>query len=65
MKLFKVEVYTSCRRKYELFILAGNDVEAKRIVEEESGIDIESFIKIELVDMKYPCLLCEIDITDR
>ncbi len=65
MKLFKVIVVTSSRTKHECFIVAGNDVEAKRIAEEETGLDIISFTGVEQIDMSMPALLCEVDITDR
>ena len=65
MKLFKVTVVTSNRTKHECFIVAGNGIEAKRIAEEETGLDIISFTGVEQVDMSMPTLLCEVDMTDR
>lgn len=65
MKLFKVTCWYSGEYKedtFENFVIAGNGVEAKRIVEEEvwtmSGMEIAG---VEEIDMTMPQLLCSCD----
>ena len=60
LKLFKVTVYISEERNKtnEIIVIAGNEIEAKRIVNEEywtiSGMIVKSVKKIE---MEYPTII--------
>lgn len=65
LKLFQVTCWYDYELKtktFENFVIAGNEVEAKRIVEEEvwsySGMGIKC---IKEIDMSFPQLLCCID----
>lgn len=62
LKLFQVTCWNNYQRKediFENFVIAGNDVEARRIIEEEvwtiSGMEIK---EVKEVDMSFPQLLC-------
>lgn len=62
LKLFQVTCWNDYQRKeyaFENFVIAGNEVEARRIVEEEvctiSGMEIK---EVKEVDMSFPQLLC-------
>ena len=68
LKLFKVTCWHCDEIKSDTFVnfvVAGNDVEAKRIVEEEiwtlSGMGIKD---VEEIDMAYPQLLCSVNTSD-
>lgn len=68
MNLYRVTCYHNKDSKtstFENLVIAGNEVEAKRIVEEEvwtlSGMEIKS---VECVDMTMPCLLVSINTDD-
>lgn len=65
LKLFKVECYYDSELKDNTFTciaIAGNEIEVKRIVEEEvwtlSGMKIKS---VEEIDMHFPQLLVAVD----
>ena len=65
LKLFQVTCwydYEFKTKTFENFVIAGNEVEAKRIVEEEvwsySGMEIKC---VKEIDMSFPQLLCCID----
>ena len=67
LKLFKVTCWydhTYKNSTFENFVIAGNEIEARRIVEEEvwtlSGMEIKN---IEEIDMSLPQLLCSTDKT--
>ena len=60
LKLFKVTVYTSENRDKtcDIAVIAGNKIEAKRIVDEEywtiSGMIVKDAVEIE---MEYPTIV--------
>ena len=67
LKLFKVTCWSDHIYKnstFENFVIAGNEIEARRIVEEEvwtlSGMKIKN---IEEIDMSLPQLLCSTEKT--
>lgn len=68
LKLFKVTCwydYVLKEKTFESFVIAGNEVEAKRIVEEEvwsySGMEIKC---VQEIDMSLPQLICFINTDD-
>lgn len=70
LKLYRVTAYYSYEyiensNTFENFVIAGNEIEAQRIVEEEvwtlSGMAIKS---VEEVNMDFPQLLCFVDTDD-
>ena len=70
LKLFRVTCWYNCELKddvntFENFVIAGNEVEARRIVEEEvwslSGMEIKC---VEEIDMSLPQLLVSINTAD-
>lgn len=60
LKLFKVTVYTSeeGNKTNEIIVIAGNEIEAKRIVNEEywtiSGMIVKN---VERIEMEYPTII--------
>lgn len=68
LKLFKVTCFYSGITRtdtFENFVVAGNEVEAKRIVEEEiwtlGGMEVKN---VEEIDMSFPQLLASINTDD-
>ena len=62
LKLYKVIIWSDLELKtdtIESYVIAGNEIEVQRIIEEElwmlSDVEIKS---IEEIDMKYPQFLC-------
>jgi hypothetical protein len=62
MKIFKIVAMTIGGSMLEQFVVAGNDIEAKRISEEDSEYDIEEIQSITEIDITNPCMLGEVEI---
>ena len=62
MKVFKIVAITIGESMLEQFVVAGNDIEAKRIAEEDSEYDIEEIQSITEMDVTNPCMLGEVEI---
>lgn len=62
MKVFKIVAITIGGSMLEQFVVAGNDIEAKRIAEEDSEYDIEEIQSITEMDITNPCMLGEVEI---
>jgi hypothetical protein len=67
LKLFKVTYWydhTDENTTFSTIVIAGNDIEAKRIVEEEAyGINCIKIKDIQEIHMTTPQLVCYIDTT--
>lgn len=68
LRLYKVTCYFDYESQldtFENFVIAGNEIEAQRIVEEEiwtlGGMAIKC---VEEVNMEYPQLLCSVNTDD-
>lgn len=68
MKLFKVTCWHDSELKvdtFENFVIAGNEIEARRIVEEEvwslSGMEVK---RVTEIDISFPQLLASINTED-
>lgn len=62
MKVFKIVAITIGGSMLEQFVVAGNDIEAKRIAEEDSEYDIEEIQSVTEMDITNPCMLGEVEI---
>lgn len=62
MKIFKIVATTIGGSMLEQFVVAGNDIEAKRIAEEDSEYDIEEIQSVTEMDITNPCMLGEVEI---
>lgn len=62
MKVFKIVAITIGGSMLEQFVVAGNDIEAKRIAEEDSEYDIEEIQSITEMNITNPCMLGEVEI---
>lgn len=62
MKVFKIVAITIGGSMLEQFVVAGNDIEAKHIAEEDSEYDIEEIQSVTEMDITNPCMLGEVEI---